>query len=65
MDVRSAATWFCSGIINFLNMYLLERKQIVINNPADGEGELFSLPSDEKAFAVVDYYIEQFVNAIK
>lgn len=65
MDVKSAATWFCSGIINFLNMYLLERKQIVINNPADGEGELFSLPSDEKSFSEVDYYIEQFVTSLK
>lgn len=65
MDVKSAATWFCSAIRDFLSQYLLERKQLVINNPADGEGELFSLPSDEKAFAVVDYYIEQFVNAIK
>src|SRR5574344_2140747 len=36
------AEWFCSGINDMLNMYLIKRKQIIMCNPAAGAGQLFT-----------------------
>lgn len=60
-----AATWFCSGVNDLLNLYLVERKQVIVKNPASGEGELFSIPVDEHAFDAIDMFVDQFVSLIK
>lgn len=60
-----ASTWFCSGVNDLLNLYLVDRKQVVLKNPASGEGELFTLPADEKILDQVDSFVDQFVSLIK
>lgn len=64
-EIKSAAIWFCSGVNDLLNLYLVERKQVVVKNPASGEGELFTLPADEKNINSVDSFIDEFVSLIK
>ncbi len=63
--LKPAAVWFCRGVHDLLNLYLLERKQIVVKNPASGEGELFTLPSDSSALEKVDALADSFVAFIK
>lgn len=60
-----AAQWFCSGVNDLLNLYLVDRKQIIVKNPAAGEGELFTLPADENSLETIDSFVEQFVSFIK
>ena len=57
--------WFCSGLNDLLNHYLLERKQLVMENPQSGEGELFSLPADDKALDEINAFVDKFVVIIK
>lgn len=61
----SAATWFCNGVNQLLEIHLLEKKKIVIQNPASGEGELFSLPTDDSALEHIGKFIDHFVSSIK
>lgn len=51
---------FCAGINDFLNRRLLERKQVVVQNPKSGEGELFTLQSDDKGIDEINRLVEQF-----
>ena len=64
-QLAGAATWFCAGIKDLLNIYLLERKAIVVNNPDSGEGQLFSLPEDGSGLEKVGVFVDNFVNIIK
>jgi len=64
-QIKSAAIWFCSGVNDLLNLYLVERKEVVVKNPATGDGELFTLPVDEKNIESVDTFIDNFVSLIK
>ena len=64
-SAQYASQWFCSGVNDLLNLYLVDRKQIIVKNPATGEGELFTIPADEHAFDAVDLFVEQFVTFIK
>src|SRR5574344_1456175 len=64
-SAQFAAQWFCSGVNDMLNLYLVERKQVIVKNPASGEGELFTLPADENVFEKVDLFVDQFVTLIK
>lgn len=63
--IHDLAVWFCSGMKELLNLYLLGKKIIVVNNPDSGEGQLFSLPADETALEKVDTYIDSFINVLK
>ncbi|MBR1912491.1 MAG: TetR/AcrR family transcriptional regulator [Treponema sp.] len=63
-QIDSAAVWFCSGMKELLNLYLLDKKKIVVNNPDSGEGQLFSLPADETALEKIDTYIDSFIDLI-
>lgn len=60
------ARWFSGASKIFLDMYLLERKKIVMENPESGDGELFTLPPDETGtLEKVNAYIDEFCNLIK
>ncbi len=59
--IKGASRWFCSGIKNMLESYLLDRKQLVANSPASGEGELFSLPAEGRGLDKVDAFIDAFI----
>ena len=61
-QTKAAARWFCNGLRTLLSDWLLERKQIVMDNPASGEGELFTLPQDEKAPLLVEQFIAEFLS---
>lgn len=61
-QTKAAARWFCTGLRTLLSDWLLERKQIVMDNPASGEGELFSLPQDENTPALVEQFIAEFLS---
>ncbi len=63
--IDGSVSWFCAGIKEMLDEYLMERKQVVMNNPAAGEGELFSLPSNEGSLDRIDSFIDYFVATIK
>ena len=64
-NIENTAVWFCSGMKELLNLYLLDRKTVVVNNPDSGEGQLFSLPADESALEKIDTYIDSFIDIIK
>lgn len=59
-QIPGIALWFCGGINDFLNIHLLERKQLVMQNPKSGEGELFTLQSDDKEIEKINSLVEQF-----
>ena len=63
--IENVAVWFCSGMKELLNLYLLDKKIVVVNNPDSGEGQLFSLPADESALEKIDTYIDSFIDIIK
>ncbi|MCH5291175.1 MAG: TetR/AcrR family transcriptional regulator [Treponema sp.] len=60
-QIPAAADWFCSGITDALNRYLLERKQVIMHNPATGEGELFSVPVDEQMLKTAETFVHNFI----
>ncbi len=43
---KSCIQWFCAGLDEFLSNKMMEHKRLVLENPASGEGELFTLPND-------------------
>lgn len=59
-QILGISKWFCAGINDFLNRRLLERKQAVVQNPKSGEGELFTLQSDDKGIDEINRLVEQF-----
>lgn len=59
-QIPEISKWFCAGINEFLNRRLLERKQVVVQNPKSGEGELFTLQSDDKGIDEINRLVEQF-----
>ena len=59
-QIPGISKWFCAGIYDFLNRRLLERKQVVVQNPKSGEGELFTLQSDDKGIDEINRLVEQF-----
>lgn len=59
-QIPEISKWFCAGINDFLNRRLLERKQVVVQNPKSGEGELFTLQSDDKGIDEINRLVEQF-----
>lgn len=59
-QIPGISKWFCAGINDFLNRRLLERKQAVVQNPKSGEGELFTLQSDDKGIDEINRLVEQF-----
>ena len=62
--IQQVSRWFCSGMTNMLETYLLDRKQLVASSPASGEGELFSLPAEGKGLDKVDSFIDAFIAMI-
>ena len=62
--IQHASQWFCSGMTNMLENYLLDRKRLVATSPASGEGELFSLPAEGKGLDKVDAFIDAFIALI-
>lgn len=63
--IQHASQWFCSGMMNMLENYLLDRKRLVASSPASGEGELFSLPAEGKGLDKVDSFIDAFIDMIE
>lgn len=59
-QIPGISKWLCAGINDFLNRRLLERKQVVVQNPKSGEGELFTLQSDDKGIDEINRLVEQF-----
>lgn len=59
-QIPGISKWFCAEINDFLNRRLLERKQAVVQNPKSGEGELFTLQSDDKGIDEINRLVEQF-----
>ncbi len=59
-QIPGISKWFCAGINDFLNRRLLERKQAVVQNPKSGEGELFTLQSDDKGSDEINRLVAQF-----
>lgn len=63
---ENVARWFCGASKTFLDMYLLDRKKIVMENPETGDGELFTLPPDENGtLEKVNSYIDEFCALLK
>ena len=63
--IQTASLWFCAGIKNMLENCLQDRKRLVANSPASGEGELFSLPEEGKGLDKVDAFIDAFIAMIQ
>lgn len=61
---KSCIQWLCAGIGDLLSKRLMQRKRLVMENPASGEGELFSLPPDDSGLEEIDRLIEDFTRRI-
>jgi len=61
---NSCVQWFVSGINALLSDQLMMKKRQVMENPASGEGELFSLPVDDSALEEIDRLIDDFTRRI-
>ncbi len=60
------ARWFSGGVNDILCAYLLERKQVIVSNPAFGIGELFSVPDEDKdALEKISSLVDNFVSLLK
>ena len=58
------ATWFCSGITEQLSLYLMPKKQQIMENPAIGEGELFTSLPDQTSLDAIDSLVDHFASII-
>lgn len=63
--IDTISLWFVSAVNDLLNQYLMEKKQLILTNPASGEGELFSLPEDQSIIIKVNALVDQFVTLIQ
>ena len=63
-QIETVALWFVSGMNDLLNNYLMDKKVMMMTNPASGDGELFTLPEDQGGLLKVNAFIEQFVSLI-
>ncbi|MBQ5449441.1 MAG: hypothetical protein IIT57_05320, partial [Treponema sp.] len=56
---------FAAGIQNLLCDYLVERKILVMQNPASGQGELFALPESSSVLKDLDSLTSSFFSKIE
>jgi len=56
---------FSAGIQSLLCDYLVERKILVMQNPASGEGELFALPDNSSVLKDLDTLVTSFFAKIE
>ena len=56
---------FSAGIQNLLCDYLVERKIMVMQNPASGQGELFALPESSSVLKDLDSLTSSFFSKIE
>lgn len=56
---------FSAGIQNLLCDYLVERKILVMQNPASGQGELFALPESSSVLKDLDSLTSSFFSKIE
>ena len=61
---NSCIHWFLSGINDTLSNHLMQKKRLIVENPATGDGELFSLPVDDSAFEELDRLIDDYTRRI-
>lgn len=64
-QIHGAAVWFCAGMNDLLSSYLLARKEVVKQNPPSGEGELFTLETDEESIERINKFVEEFAVLLK
>ena len=62
--LQYSVLWFCSGINDLLNRFLMERKQTVMQTPAEGVGQLFNLPANLDQLKKIDLLVDYFINLI-
>lgn len=61
---NSCIQWLLSGITSLLSDQLMQKKRLIVENPASGEGELFSLPVDDSALEDLDRLIDDYTRRI-
>ena len=64
-EVLDLGKRFSSGIQNLLCDYLVERKILVMQNPASGQGELFALPENSTVLKDLDTQTSSFFSRIE
>lgn len=64
-QIDSVAKWFCAGINDFLSQRLLGRKRVIMENPPGGNGELFTLASDDRGIDAINALVTEFCALIK
>jgi hypothetical protein len=47
-----------------MSCHLLSRKRLVVENPESGDGELFTLQSDDEKIEKINVLVEEFCNLI-
>ena len=62
-EIPLASKRFALGIQTLLCDYLVERKVLVMQNPACGEGELFALPEESNVLKALDVLIADFFSS--
>lgn len=62
--IHPVAVWFCAGMNDIMSCHLLSRKRLVVENPESGDGELFTLQSDDEKIEKINVLVEEFCNLI-
>ena len=60
----ASAIWLANGMRELLSYYLLERKNILRNNPL-GENSLFEAPDSDKTVKKIESLIAHFMNLVQ
>ena len=63
-SIPACAKWFCAGVSSILCDYIMAKKQLIMENPETGEGELFSLPQDSSSLEAVEKLVSEFCSLI-
>lgn len=62
--IHTCAKWFCAGVSSILCDYITQKKQLIMENPETGEGELFSLPQDSSSLESIEKLVSDFCSLI-
>lgn len=63
-EIESKSKIIASILLNQLDFYIFNKKEIVRQNPESGVGSLFALPTDDKALSSIIKIIESFTQDI-
>lgn len=63
-ELDCAVKWFSSAFMQQIDSYIMNKKEIVRQNPECGAGSLFALPTDDSILEKIYFLSENYLNAL-